>query len=112
MLYVVLYPDIFHSSSPYIYYIKVSKGPPHFIIFSWYFLYALLYVYNTYSDGSALYVLWYPYDMVMGQLYNDVKYLLRHTLLRGTLTYFDVICVWGGCNGKWKDVKLNNEMYK
>ena len=49
VLYVVLYPDIFHSSSPYIYYIKVSKGPPHFIIFSWY-------------------VLLHVYDIVMNQL--------------------------------------------
>ena len=24
--------------------------------------------------------------------------------MRGTLTYFDVIYVWGGCNVKWKDV--------
>ena len=33
VLYVVLYPDIFHSSSPYIFCIKVSKGLPHFILF-------------------------------------------------------------------------------
>ena len=33
VLYVVLYPDIFHSSSLYIFCIKVSKGSPHFFSF-------------------------------------------------------------------------------
>ena len=43
--------------------------------------------------------------MVMDQLYNDIKYSLRHSEQGATLTHFDVKYVWG-CNGKWKDVKL------
>ena len=57
------------------------------------------------------------------QLYNDVKYTLhfsvqggtlRHWSVKyslhhsdqgGTLAHIDVKYVWGGCNGKWKDVK-------
>ena len=36
---------------------------------------------------------------------------LRHSEQGGTLTYFDVKYVWGGCNGKWKDVKIEYDCF-
>ena len=31
--------------------------------------------------------------------------------MRGILTHNDVIFIWGGCNGKWKDVKVTHRLY-